>query len=197
MNSKSDACKWFSICPMKRFHESGRLAGKWIDGYCLGDWTRCVRYALEAEGRFHPDWMLPDGTLDPGLSESLSFKERRRTMLQTGLKHLQSEEELRQVLRDHENVMICCGRMGPMCIPVYKAMEQLQPRYPHVAFRDLEFDIPAANFVKGLPQCASFMGLPFTVYFKGGEVAAATSSIQSMDQIRDILNRAFGPASDS
>lgn len=113
-------------------------------------------------------------------------------MLQTQLNHLETEEEIRQILKDQDNVMICCGRMGPMCIPVYQAMEQLEPRYPHVAFRDLEFDIPAADYIKQLPQCASFMGLPFTVYFKNGDVVAATSSIQNAEEIQKILNKAFG-----
>ena len=88
--------------------------------------------------------------------------------------------------------MICCGRMGPMCIPVYVAMEKLQSQYPHVAFRDVDFDIPAANFIRNLPECASFMGLPFTVYFKKGNVVAATTSIQDRDQIVHILDQEFG-----
>lgn len=113
-------------------------------------------------------------------------------MLNTNLKHLENESEISKVLEENENVMICCGRMGPMCIPVYKAMEVLQPKYPNVTFRDLEFDIPAADFIKQLPECASFMGLPFTVYFKKGQVVEATTSIQGMEQIVAILDRGFG-----
>jgi thioredoxin 1 len=115
-------------------------------------------------------------------------------MLQTGLKHLETEDDIRGVLSDSENVMICCGRMGPMCVPVYRAMEELEPEYPHVAFRDMEFDIPGAGVIKGLPECASFMGLPFTVYFRAGKVVAATSSIQSTRRIKAILDKEFpGP----
>jgi thioredoxin 1 len=112
-------------------------------------------------------------------------------MLVTNLKHLESESDIQETLSSNENVMICCGRMGPMCIPVYQAMELLQPKYPHVAFRDLEFDIPAADFIKHQPECASFMGLPFTVYFKNGKVAAATTSIQNPDEVAQILDRVF------
>jgi len=101
-------------------------------------------------------------------------------------------EEVKETLETNENVMICCGRMGPMCIPVYGIMEELEPIYPHVAFRDLDFDIPAAEFIKRLPECASFYGLPFTVYFKSGKVVAATTSIQSREQIVEILDREFG-----
>ncbi|NQT26749.1 thioredoxin [candidate division KSB1 bacterium] len=117
-------------------------------------------------------------------------------MLNTNLKHLENETEINKVLEENENVMICCGRMGPMCIPVYKVMEVLQPKYPHVTFRDLEFDISAADFIKQLPECVSFMGLPFTVYFKKSVVVEATISIQSMDQVVAILDREFGDTPD-
>jgi len=108
-------------------------------------------------------------------------------MLQTNLKHLTTAEEIQSILKETPNVMICCGRMGPMCIPVYQAMEQLEPEYKNVAFRDMEFDIPAADFIKSQPKCASFMGLPFTVYFRNGEPVVATSSIQRKEDIEQIL----------
>lgn len=56
-------CRWFRVCPMKRFYESGQLDEKWIALYCQGDWSRCVRYQMEKKGEYHPDWMLPDGSL--------------------------------------------------------------------------------------------------------------------------------------
>ena len=116
-------------------------------------------------------------------------------MLETNLKHLEVKEEVKEVLKNNEKVMICCGRMGPMCIPVYGIMEQLEDEYSHVAFRDQSFDIPAAVFIKSLPECSSFMGLPFTVYFKNGKVMAATSSIQTKEQIIEILDKEFGKSS--
>ena len=116
-------------------------------------------------------------------------------MLETNLKHLETEEEANAVLENNDNVMICCGRMGHMCIPVYHVMEGLEKEYTNVAFRDQDFDIPAAASIKSLPECASFKGLPFTVYFKNGKVAAATTSIQSKDQVREILDREFGKPS--
>ena len=115
-------------------------------------------------------------------------------MLNTNLKHLEEESEINDVLQNNENVMICCGRMGPMCIPVYKIMENLETEYPHVVFRDMDFDIPVAHFIKSLPECATFMGLPFTVYFKNKKVVAASTSIQNEQQITEILNREFSQA---
>ena len=113
-------------------------------------------------------------------------------MLNTNIKHIETEQEVKEVLESNENVMICCGRMGPMCVPVFGVMEDLEQMYPHVTFRDQDFDIPAADFIRNVPECASFMGLPFTVYFKNGKVVAATSSIQNKDQVMAILDREFG-----
>ena len=113
-------------------------------------------------------------------------------MLQTNLKHLETDEETREALKNNENVVICCGRMGPMCIPVYTILNHLESRYPHVRFYDQDFDIPAAGFIRRLPECASFMGLPFTVYFQNSKVVAATTSIQNEGQITEILDREFG-----
>ena len=112
-------------------------------------------------------------------------------MLDTNLKHLESGEEIEVLLRNNANVMICCGRMGPMCIPVYNIMEKLESKNPHVQMRDQDFDIPAASFIRDLPECVSFRGLPFTVYFKNSKVVKATTSIQGEKQITDILDEVF------
>jgi len=112
-------------------------------------------------------------------------------VLRTNLKHLESDQEMQEALKD-ENVMVACGRMGPMCIPVYAIMEQLEAEYPHVHFYDQDFDGPAAAFIQRLPECASFRGLPFDVFFKSGKVVAATTSIQTKEQITEILDREFG-----
>ena len=113
-------------------------------------------------------------------------------MLDTNLKHLETEQEVKEVLENNENVMICCGRMGPMCIPVYGIMAELEAQYPHVAFRDQDFDIPAAKFIKALSECSFFRGLPFTVYFKRTKVVVATTSIQDRKQVTAILDKEFG-----
>jgi len=112
-------------------------------------------------------------------------------MLDTNLKHLETKEEADALVSETENVMICCGRMGPMCLPVYAAMEELEKEYPHVELTDMDFDIPAASLIRNLPECASFMNLPFTVYFKNGIVADVTSGIQSKGQVSKILDNEF------
>lgn len=61
-------CKWFPVCPLKSYWEKGLLGGEWVESYCRGDWRSCQRYHLEERGIPHPDWMLPDGTLDESLA---------------------------------------------------------------------------------------------------------------------------------
>ncbi len=110
--------------------------------------------------------------------------------LDTNLKHIETAAALEELIASSENVMVCCGRMGPMCLPVYGAMEELQDsgNYDNVVFRDMLFDTPEAGVIRNLPECASFRGLPFTVYYKNGKVAKATSSIQSKEQVTSILD---------
>ena len=109
----------------------------------------------------------------------------------TNLKHVETEAKYNEILQSEENVMICCGRMGPMCVPVYASMEELEKEYTNVKFYDMLFDIPEAHVIRNLPECAGFMGLPFTVYYKNGKVVKATSSIQSKDQVSEILKEVF------
>ena len=62
-------CKWYHVCPMKKYYQLGKLEKKWITKYCKGEWFKCVRYELEERGEAHLDSMLPDGTIDPKLEE--------------------------------------------------------------------------------------------------------------------------------
>ena len=112
-------------------------------------------------------------------------------ILHTNLKHIENGEHYGRVLAENKNVMICCGRMGPMCIPVYQSMIEMESSYPDVAFMDFAFDHPEAAILRNLPECQGFMGLPFTVYYRDGKVVTATSGLQSRDQIREILNREY------
>ncbi|MDA3839361.1 MAG: thioredoxin family protein [Candidatus Delongbacteria bacterium] len=113
-------------------------------------------------------------------------------MLGTNLNHIESASSLEKTINENENVMVCCGRMGPMCLPVYDVMENLEDKYEDVKFFDMEFDNPEAAIIRNLPECRSFQGLPFVVYYKNGKVAKATSSIQNKDEVKAILNDKFG-----
>lgn len=115
-------------------------------------------------------------------------------MLYTNLKHIETAAEHGNFISENENVMICCGRMGPMCLPVYGVMELLEDKYTHVKFADMEFDSPESHVIRSVPEVRGFMGIPFTMYYKNGRLVKATSSIQTMAQVRSILDAEFGPA---
>ena len=112
-------------------------------------------------------------------------------MLYTNLKHIETAVDHQEFINENENVMICCGRMGPMCIPVYGIMEDIEGEYNHVKFADMEFDSPEAHVIRNVPEVRGFMGIPFTMYYKNGKLVKATSSIQSMNQVKSILDTEF------
>jgi thioredoxin 1 len=111
--------------------------------------------------------------------------------LQTGLPEIETAEQLKKMQEEHPNLMVVCGRMGPMCIPVYDIMEEIEDEYPHVKFAVMAFDSPEAGIIRNDPACRGFMGLPFTMYYKNGEVVQATTSIQNRQQVTSILNSKF------
>ena len=115
-------------------------------------------------------------------------------MLYTNLKHLESITDYNKAISENGNVMIICGRMGPMCIPVYGIAEELETEYKHVKFFDMEFDNPISEVIRNLPEVRGFMGIPFTIYYKNEKVVKATSSIQTKDQVKSILNKVFSVA---
>ena len=115
-------------------------------------------------------------------------------MLYTNLKHLESITDYNKAISENGNVMIICGRMGPMCIPVYGIAEELEAEYKHVKFFDMEFDNPISEVIRNLPGVRGFMGIPFTIYYKNEKVVKATSSIQTKDQVIGILNKEFSVA---
>lgn len=112
-------------------------------------------------------------------------------MLYTNLNHIETAADHAKIISENENVMVVCGRMGPMCIPVYSTAKILEARYKHVKFYDMEFDNPESYVIRNLPQVQGFMGVPFTIYYKNGKVVKATSSIQNMEQVKTILDKEF------
>ena len=109
-------------------------------------------------------------------------------MLMTNLKHIETTDEFNKLIESGEKFAVCCGRMGPMCIPVYAAMESLEKKYDDIKFFDMDFDIQVAmETIRRLPETRMFNGLPFTVYFKDGKVVEATTSIQNKNQVKEII----------
>lgn len=112
-------------------------------------------------------------------------------MLYTNLNHIESAAEFARIINENEHVMLICGRMGPICIPVYRIAEELEEKYSHVKFYDMEYDNPESYFFHALPEVQDLMEIPFTVYYKNGEVVKATAGIQTKTQITAILDKEF------
>lgn len=111
--------------------------------------------------------------------------------LRTNIHEIETATELQKIINENENVMVCCGRMGPMCLPVYDSMEELQDERKNVKFYSMGFDNPESTVIRNAPECRGFMGLPFTMYYKNGKAVKATTSIQNMKQITTILDENF------
>ena len=60
-------CKWFDICPLRKFEKEQKLDFKWRDKYCLDDFLHCQRYIETSKGISHPTNMLPDGSVNKSL----------------------------------------------------------------------------------------------------------------------------------
>ena len=110
-------------------------------------------------------------------------------MLYTNLTHVENNAQYTELLAEGKKAAIVCGRMGPMCLPVYAIMESLEDKYKDVSFRDMDFDAPVAReTIRTLPEVARFYSLPFTVYLRDGKVVAATGGIQTKAQVKAILD---------
>lgn len=109
-------------------------------------------------------------------------------MLMTNLKHIETKDQFKELISSGDKFAVVCGRMGPMCIPVYGVMESLEKKYEDIKFFDMFFDSKVAmETIRSLPEVKNFNGLPFTVYFKNGKVVEATSSIQNKNQVKEII----------
>lgn len=62
-------CKWYRVCPIKWHTDRGALDEYWVQNFCLkkNGYKKCVRYKKESDGEYHPDNMLPDGSIDESL----------------------------------------------------------------------------------------------------------------------------------
>jgi len=58
-------CKWYSVCPLRKYEREGKIHSIWAKIYCKSDdgWMKCERYKMEEQGTYHPDNMLPDGAI--------------------------------------------------------------------------------------------------------------------------------------
>ncbi len=112
-------------------------------------------------------------------------------MLYTNLKHIESTAQHVEIINEQENSMVIWGRMEPKSILVYRIAEELEADYPNVKFYDVEIDNPGISDLRSLPELSNLSGIPYSVFYKNGQVVQATSGLQTKDQIVAILNNEF------
>ncbi len=63
------ACKWYTVCPLRKLEKEGKIGDIWAKEFCQSQWNwqNCKRYELEEKGLAHPDNMMPDGRIDETL----------------------------------------------------------------------------------------------------------------------------------
>lgn len=118
-------------------------------------------------------------------------------MLYTNLNHIENAEEFTRVIGENENVVVICGRMGPLCIPVYRLVEEMEGQYSHVKFYDMEYDNPESFFFQALPEVQDLDEIPFIVFYKNGKAVKTAAGLQSRSQIAKNLDKEFAMAVNS
>ena len=66
-NMEKRICKWYNVCPMKKFYEEGKLNKKWIENYCFQNGKNCKRLEMVNREVACTDNVLPDGEIDESL----------------------------------------------------------------------------------------------------------------------------------
>ena len=112
-------------------------------------------------------------------------------MLYTNLKHIETAAEYTVIINKNENVMIVCGRMDPVCVPVYRIAEELENAYKHVKFYDMEFDNPESAILKNVVEYYNLQNIPLVGYFRNGNLMEVSIGIQTKEQISTILNKEY------
>ncbi len=110
-------------------------------------------------------------------------------MLYTNLSHIETTADYQQYINKYEYVMICCGNMGQMCIPVYAIMEEIENDYKNINFFDMEFENPESQVLRKIYDSKDFTNIPFCIYYKNGKVIETTSGIQTKNDIIKILDQ--------
>jgi len=112
-------------------------------------------------------------------------------MLYTNLKHIESAAEYSRVISESEKLVVICGRMDPLCIPLFRIAEELSSEITQIKFYDIEYDNPELYVVRNLQEARGFTEAPIAIYFKSGQVVKLTTGIQSKNQISMILDKVF------
>lgn len=109
-------------------------------------------------------------------------------MLYTNLEHIETARDFEKIIRENENVVVICGRMGPLCVPVYRAIEELGNEFQQIKFYDMEYDNPEFYFFHARPEVSNLDEIPFTTFYHRGEAVKSVAGMQTKVQLKKFLN---------
>lgn len=112
-------------------------------------------------------------------------------MLYTNLEHIETADEFIKVISENENAVVICGRMGPLCVPVYRVVEELGNEFAHVKFYDMEYDNPEFYFFHALPEVHGLEEIPFTIFYRNGNATRSVAGMLSKVQLKEMLIEEF------
>ena len=109
-------------------------------------------------------------------------------MLYTNLEHIETAADFEKIISENENVVVICGRMGPLCVPVYRVIEELGNEFQQIKFYDMEYDNPEFYFFHSRPEVSNLEEIPFTTYYHQGEAVKSIAGMQTKAQLKKFLN---------
>lgn len=108
-------------------------------------------------------------------------------MLYTNLEHIETAADFKKIISENENIVIVCGRMGPVCIPVYRTIEELGDEFRQIKFFDMEYDNPEFYFYHLRPEVQYLEEIPFTTFYHRGEAVKSVGGFQTKAQLKKFL----------
>ena len=126
---------------------------------------------------------------------SLLYKndQKKRAMLYTNLNHIESTNQLNDVIGKNKNVVMCYGRMNHDCIAVFNALEQLGNEHSDVQIYDIEYDNPEFEDFKQSTHTLAMTELPYLILFQNGEVREVYTGKKDENQLRNIIHSVYKP----
>lgn len=121
------------------------------------------------------------------------MNQKKRAMLYTNLKHIESSSQLNDVIDKHNNVVMCYGRMNYDCIAVFNALEQLERENPNIQMFDVEYDNPEFEAFKQSTHSLTMAELPYLILFQNGVVREVYAGKKDENQLRNIIKNVYKP----
>jgi thioredoxin 1 len=81
--------------------------------------------------------------------------------------------------------------MGPLCIPVYRVAEELEAKYSHVKFYDMEYDNPESYFFHVLPEVHDLEEIPIIIFYRNGKAVKSIAGLKSKKQFIENIEKEY------